>query len=653
MFRRHPKPEAAEKPSSPDVATAAAALDQSSTELLTSEKWRKALLSGLLERYKLQQSKSTMEQILDGEAAIYVPPLLQVLHGTIPLAVLHVPRALTVPRLSDDTWAFSSTTPDRRAVCVRDFLSNVLKSGLYDARARVLLRDFALWLDMSLLELAQEETQIADKLTRYRNEHQAEVEAEMQEQERRARNSKWFKVGVAGVIGGVAIGLTGGLAAPLVAAGMGAVFGTGAAVALGTTAGIYAIGTLFAVGGTSLTGYHMHRRVGKLEEFYFMHLSRTEQLDVTICVSGWAPEDEPLADYVNPWLALPAGSDYFALVWEREPVHALTRALTRMLKDQAVGMAVNEVIKHTLLAGLMAAVAWPAGLLKVASLLDNSWSVALNRADHAGVELANVLLSRQQGGRPVRLVGYALGARVIFSCLQELAKRKQSQGLVESVVMMGLPASGAPDQWKQIDRVVAGSIQVLHSTEDWLLKFLFRGTSVELVVAGVEGVMDVPFVQNVNVTALVGSWHSNYHAKFRQLLGLAGLSENGQMQYRVAMSQEPEAAALAAATGVQAVEDDFMAQPGCALVVTDAGPSINVQEQRRFKRWAAGFLTQAELEAQLPVEVEEEEASAEKTDKKAADKKAADKKAADKKAADKKAAANRKPSLTPSTTTDP
>ena len=62
-----------------------------------------------------------------------------------------------------------------------------------------------------------------------------------------------------------------------------------------------------------------------------------------------------------------------------------------------------------------------------------------------------------------------------------------------------------------------------------------------------------------------------------------GLSEDGQMQYRVAMSQEPEAAALAAATGVQAVEDDFMAQPGCALVVTDAGPSINVQEQRRFK----------------------------------------------------------------------
>lgn len=35
------------------------------------------------------------------------------------------------------------------------------------------------------------------------------------------------------MIGGVAIGLTGGLAAPLVAAGVGAVFGTGASLLLG------------------------------------------------------------------------------------------------------------------------------------------------------------------------------------------------------------------------------------------------------------------------------------------------------------------------------------------------------------------------------------------------------------------------------------
>ena len=89
--------------------------------------------------------------------------------------------------------------------------------------------------------------------------------------------------------------------------------------------------------------------------------------------------------------------------------------------------------------------------------IDNLWQIAVERADLAGKELARVrtgaaimhihvavhisntrimpmptltfhfcvqaLLERPHGQRPVTLVGYSMGCRVIFSCLKELAKQ--------------------------------------------------------------------------------------------------------------------------------------------------------------------------------------------------------------------------------------
>ena len=50
------------------------------------------------------------------------------------------------------------------------------------------------------------------------------------------------------------IGLTGGLAAPLIAAGAGAVLGAGSAAVLSTTAGLAFIASIFGAAGAGLTG---------------------------------------------------------------------------------------------------------------------------------------------------------------------------------------------------------------------------------------------------------------------------------------------------------------------------------------------------------------------------------------------------------------
>ena len=46
--------------------------------------------------------------------------------------------------------------------------------------------------------------------------------------------------------------------------------------------------------------------------------------------------------------------------------------------------------------GLLAAVAWPTVLLSVANVIDNPWSVAMQRAHATGKKLAEILLAREQ-----------------------------------------------------------------------------------------------------------------------------------------------------------------------------------------------------------------------------------------------------------------
>lgn len=53
---------------------------------------------------------------------------------------------------------------------------------------------------------------------------------------------------------GLVSGVTGGLAAPLVAAGAGAVIGAGGAAALGSATGIAIMASLFGAAGAGLTG---------------------------------------------------------------------------------------------------------------------------------------------------------------------------------------------------------------------------------------------------------------------------------------------------------------------------------------------------------------------------------------------------------------
>jgi pimeloyl-ACP methyl ester carboxylesterase len=58
-----------------------------------------------------------------------------------------------------------------------------------------------------------------------------------------------------------------------------------------------------------------------------------------------------------------------------------------------------------------------------AQMIDHAWGVALDRAQKAGQLLAAALMAGGHGDRPVTLVGYSMGARLIFHALLELCRR--------------------------------------------------------------------------------------------------------------------------------------------------------------------------------------------------------------------------------------
>lgn len=66
---------------------------------------------------------------------------------------------------------------------------------------------------------------------------------------------------------------------------------------------------------------------------------------------------------------------------------------------------------------------WPVAVLNCATLIDSAFDVACIRAVRGGKLLANMLLARLHGDRPVTLIGVAMGARLVFYCLLELYRQ--------------------------------------------------------------------------------------------------------------------------------------------------------------------------------------------------------------------------------------
>ncbi|KAH8906257.1 DUF726-domain-containing protein [Coniochaeta sp. PMI_546] len=404
----------------------------------------------------------------------------------------------------------------------------LLSSGNYSADSRVMAVYLASALGLPLEVLVREETEIAVSLVEGSGRTMT-ADAEATKRREQNQGSRFWKVGLASVAGAAVIGVTGGLAAPVVAGAIGGLMGTVGLGGVASFLGIFwmngaLVGTLFGALGGRMTGEIVDQYAREVEDFRFIPLreewgeglSRDDEddregrrLKVVIGVNGWLTSRE---DVTKPWRSLGQESEVFALRYEMDCLLALGQSLKGMVSSYAWSMVKSEILKRTVLATLGSAL-WPAYMLSVASNLDNPFSLAKNRSEKAGKILADAIINKVQGERPVTLIGYSLGARVIYSCLRTLAERR-AFGLVEDVVFIGAPIPSNRNHWQMMRSVVSGKMFNVYSENDYILAFLYRTTSMQLGIAGLQEIQDIEGVENLNLTEEVQG-----HLRYAGLIG--------------------------------------------------------------------------------------------------------------------------------------
>ncbi|KAL8760163.1 MAG: hypothetical protein Q9184_003420, partial [Pyrenodesmia sp. 2 TL-2023] len=432
----------------------------------------------------------------------------------------------------------------------------------YVAHSRVLLQILAASLHVPSSRLPELEANVSHGLLSTAANMSAE-ESTKKEADNNASGRRW-KVGLATVAGAALIGVTGGLAAPFLAAGIGTVMGgLGLGIPLiggylGAMAGSsILIGGLFGSYGGRMTGRMMEKYVKEVEDFSFIPLKgepgpkgekesasalgeaerSNHKLRVAIGISGWLIND---SDMIAPWQVFNSSTiEPFALQWEVDSLRALGISISNVLKSYAWSAAKLELVRRTIFASLFAGL-WPLGLLRIARVLDNPYSVAKARSDKAGRVLAQALMEKVQGERPVTLVGYSLGARVIYQAMLTLAEQN-AFGLVESIVLIGAPISVEDSSWRKIRAVVAGRVVNVYSQEDYILGFLYRTSTLQFGVAGLQAVEDVDGIENYDTTDLMaGKGHASYRVICGQILRQIGFDDVDQAEVQkeeAAMSQ--------------------------------------------------------------------------------------------------------------------
>lgn len=251
----------------------------------------------------------------------------------------------TTARVS--TSSQKAITVDLRWTLIADLFLISISDSVYDSRARVLLKTVGKHLGLDWNEIVLFEKGIMKQL----QQQQATTNDGLLKPDTKSRNDESRKrrmimMGLATVGGGLVLGLSAGLFAPVIGAGIGAALAgahitgataTAASAFLAGSGGIAVITSGAAVTGSGLAMKKMARRTAGIDTFEFLTIHDHKRVNVILTISGWldiGDEDASL-----PFSTLdPINGDHFALFWEPE---MLMQRTFRKLSSQNT-MAITE-----------------------------------------------------------------------------------------------------------------------------------------------------------------------------------------------------------------------------------------------------------------------------------------------------------------------
>jgi hypothetical protein len=230
---------------------------------------------------------------------------------------------------------------DLRWTVLCDLFLVLIADSVYDARSRQLLERTGSFLDVPWIDICRFEKRVIDALEMQEaaNKETWNEDEHMESRKKAARTKRLVYMGLATVGGGLVIGLSAGLLAPVIGAGLAAGFTTigvtGTSAFLSSAGAAALITTTGVAAGGSIGVRAANRRTGAVKTFEYRPLHNNKRVNLIVSVSGWMTGK--VDDVRLPFSTVdPLMGDIYSVFWEPEMLTSMGDTINILATEVSV-----------------------------------------------------------------------------------------------------------------------------------------------------------------------------------------------------------------------------------------------------------------------------------------------------------------------------